>query len=171
MPQKRDIFVGVKVMLRSNIDVGKGLVNGAIRHIIKIIWSCFRRAQMYETDITSVRVDFVNEGIHIIHPKSVQFTAKFSYGTAERRMLPMVLPWAFTVNKIQGGSTVEYALIYLGPKLFATDQAYVALSRVRSLDCLQIEELVCAKLSGKKPCNTEALVEINRMRNRLIAYY
>ncbi|KAJ8874326.1 hypothetical protein PR048_025172 [Dryococelus australis] len=169
MPQKLEFFVGAKVMLRSNIDVGKRLVIGAIGHITEIIWPCFRRTQMYETDIPSVRVDFANEGIHFIHPKSVQFRAKFSYGTAERRMLLIVLSWASTVHKIQG-STVDFAVRYLGSKLFAAGQAYVALSRMRSLDGLQIEELDCAKLSGEKPCNTEALVDINRMRNHLITY-
>ncbi|KAJ8887703.1 hypothetical protein PR048_013921 [Dryococelus australis] len=136
MPQKLEMFLAAKVMLRSNIDVGNGLVHGAIGHITEIIWPCFRRAQMYETDIPSVRVDFTNEGIHIIHPKSVGR----SYGTAERRMLPMVLSWASIIHKMQG-STVYYAVIYLEPKLFAADPAYVALSRVRSLDVLKIEEL------------------------------
>ncbi|KAJ8869058.1 hypothetical protein PR048_030619 [Dryococelus australis] len=168
MPQKQEITVGAKVMLRSNIDVGKGLVNGAIGHITEIIWPCFRRAPIYETDIPSVRVDFANKGIHIIHPKSV-FPAKFSYGTAKRRMLQMVLSWAFTVHKMQG-STVDYAVIYLGQKLFAAGQAYVALSRVKSLEGLPIEESDYAKLSGEKPCNTEALLEMNTMRNHPITY-
>ncbi|KAJ8891352.1 hypothetical protein PR048_010868 [Dryococelus australis] len=155
-------------MLRSNIDVGKGL-NGATGHITEILWPCFRRSQMYETDIQSVRVDFANEGIHIIHPKSVQFPAKFSYGSTERRMLQTILSWAFTIHKMQG-SIVDYAVIYLGQKLFVTGQDYVALSRVKSLGGLQIEELDCAKFNDKKPCNTEALMEMNRMRNRVITY-
>ncbi|KAJ8869679.1 hypothetical protein PR048_028672 [Dryococelus australis] len=170
MPQKLEIFVGAKVMLRSYTDVGKGLVNGAIGHITEIIWPFFRRAQRYETDLPSFRADFANEGVNIIHRKSVQFPAKFSYGTAERRMLPMALPWASIIHKIQG-STVDYAVIYLGPKLFAAGQVHFALSRVRSLDGLEIEELDYAKLSDEKPNNAEALMEMNRMRNHIITYY
>ena len=48
LPKELTIFVGAKVMLRSNIDVSKGLVNGAIGFIEEIIWSHFRRAQVYD---------------------------------------------------------------------------------------------------------------------------
>lgn len=87
-------------MLRSNIDVSKGLVNGAIGFIEEIIWPNFRRAQMYENDVPSVRVNFGQIGVHQISPIAVQFPAKHSYGTAERRMLPLVLSWASTAHKM-----------------------------------------------------------------------
>ncbi|KAF8774477.1 hypothetical protein HNY73_017024 [Argiope bruennichi] len=76
----------------------------------------------------------------IWEPISVQFSTKRSYGTAERRMLPLIRSWASTVHTMQG-SAVNYAVIYLGRKLFSAGQAYVALSRVKSLDGLLIEEL------------------------------
>ncbi|KAH9628738.1 hypothetical protein HF086_003692 [Spodoptera exigua] len=37
LPSELEIFVGAKVMLRSNIDVSKGLVNGAIGYINEIL--------------------------------------------------------------------------------------------------------------------------------------
>ncbi|GIY57517.1 hypothetical protein CDAR_79481 [Caerostris darwini] len=38
-------------MLRSNIDVSKGLVNGNMGFITEIIWTNFRRDQVYAEDI------------------------------------------------------------------------------------------------------------------------
>ncbi|GFQ65345.1 ATP-dependent DNA helicase [Trichonephila clavata] len=82
-----------------------------------------------------------NNGVHRIEPISVQFPTKRSYSTAERRMLPLILSWASTVHKMQD-NTVGYAVVHLGRKLFTAGQAYVALSLVKSLDGLLIEELI-----------------------------
>ena len=65
-------------MLRYNVDVYKGLVNGAVGHITEIIWPGFRRAQMYNTDVPSVRIDFGKDDVHLIQPMTVQFPAKYS---------------------------------------------------------------------------------------------
>jgi PIF1-like helicase/Helitron helicase-like domain at N-terminus len=164
-PKWLEIFVGAKVMLRANISVVKGLVNGAMGHITKIIWPYFRRDQMYQDDIPKVvEIDFEGIGLCEIEPKAVQFDAKFNYGKIERIQLPLILCWACTVHKMQG-CTVDKAVVYLGSKLFANGQAYVALSRVRSLEGLRIEELDNSKLTGTTPCNINALNEMERMRN------
>ncbi|GFR00541.1 ATP-dependent DNA helicase PIF1 [Trichonephila clavata] len=99
-----------------------------------------------------------------IQPKTVQFPAKYSHNTAKRRMLRIILRWACTVNKMQG-TTVDHGIVYLSSKLFAAGQVYVALSRVKSLEGLLIEELDCSKLTGKRPSSNDALNEMNRLRN------
>ncbi|XP_076285563.1 ATP-dependent DNA helicase PIF1-like [Lasioglossum baleicum] len=163
LPKKLEIFNGARVMLRSNINIEKGLVNGAMGTITEIVWPLFSRDQMYDTDIPSVRIDFGRDGNHLITPKSIQFPALRNYGTIERTQLPLILCWACTVHKMQG-CTEDHAVVYLGYALFAKGQAYVALSRVRSLDGLRIQKLDCSKLTGKTPCNEHAMKEMERMR-------
>ena len=54
--------------------------------------------------------------------------------------IAIILCGACTVHQMQG-CTVDSAVVYLGSLLFQDGQAYVALSRVRSLNGLRIEEL------------------------------
>jgi hypothetical protein len=162
LKKEMEIFLGAKVMLRANISVEKGLVNGAIGNITEIHWPNFRRDQI-DKDIPDLSIDFGPDGIHRIEPRCVEFDGKLNYGKVERRQLPIILCWACTVHKMQG-CTVDHAVVYLGPALFETGQAYVALSRVRSLEGVRIVELDCSKLTGKKPCNEECLQEMERMR-------
>jgi hypothetical protein len=65
----------------------KGLVYGAMDAITEIIWPLFRRAQLYDQYIPEVKIDFGDTGVYQIDAMTVQFPAKFSCGTAERRML------------------------------------------------------------------------------------
>jgi hypothetical protein len=64
-----------------------------------------------------------------------------------------------TVHKMQG-TTVCTAVVNLGSKLFAPGQAYVALSRVMSLNGLRLDELDCGKLTNE---NTDTLKEMERL--------
>ena len=58
----------------------------------------------------------------------------------KRKQLPLRLAYALTIHKAQGAS-LDSALIDVGSATFEYGQAYVALSRVRSLDALYIHDI------------------------------
>jgi ATP-dependent DNA helicase PIF1 len=58
----------------------------------------------------------------------------------QRQQVPLRLAYAVTIHKAQG-ATLDCALIDIGKNTFEYGQAYVALSRVKSLDSLYIWEL------------------------------
>lgn len=163
LPKSITLFVGAKVMLKSNVDVSKKLVNGAIGLVTKIIWPNFRRGQLYDEDIPRVYVNFDGGvGEHLIIPVTKEFQAKGN-ATAERYMLPLVLSWACTGHKMQG-STLDTEVARLSDLWNCKGLAYVILSRAKSLEGLRIEDLNVTELVGQKPCNLAAKREIERMR-------
>nr|CAB3264856.1 ATP-dependent DNA helicase PIF1-like [Phallusia mammillata] len=114
--------VGTQVMLTKNLDVSKGLVNGA-RGVITT----------FKNSLPEVR--FLCGTVVIINRE--RFIAKISFDvTAVRRQLPLKLAWAISIHKSQGMSLdcVEMSL----SRVFENGQAYVALSRARSLKGLRV---------------------------------
>jgi len=68
-----------------------------------------------------------------------------------------------TIHKLQG-VTLNKVVIDLGKKLFAKGQAYVALSRVKTLDGITISDLDSNKLL-KNPHDAKALKEMQRLKS------
>jgi ATP-dependent DNA helicase PIF1 len=119
-PEVLELCVGAQVMLLKNMDIGKGLVNGSRGVVVAI-----DRA----TRVPWVRFAAGNVTIPV---PPVEFRMDEDDGRNISRMqVPLKLAWAITVHKAQG-MTLDYARVSL-QSLFASGQAYVALSRVRSL--------------------------------------
>ena len=65
---------------------------------------------------------------------------------SQRKQFPICLAYAITINKSQGLS-LDSALLDIDTSIFSRGQAYVALSRVKTLDGVH---LILVKLKHKK---------------------
>ena len=111
------LAVGCRVMLRRNIDVTVGLVNGAIGTVMGI----------YSTRI-SIKFDHIDVPCDIERVTTRFMLSKNLY--IHRKQFPLILS---TIHKCQGLS-LDTAIIDLSTDVFGDGMAYVALSRVRTLN-------------------------------------
>ena len=114
--------VGAQVMLITNIDQEAGLVNGKVGIVVR----CYPSS-------VNVRFNGSNEDISIKYHSWVLE----GHESISRNQIPLILSYAVSIHKIQG-ATLESAYIDIGNKIFEGGQAYVALSRVKSLDSLYL---------------------------------
>lgn len=121
------LAVGAQVMLLTNRNQEQGLVNGSRGIIVDF----GKTIQAYPI------VKFRNGIVLEITPAE---WACDDFETVKRQQVPLALAYAVTIHKSQG-ATLDCALIDIGSSIFECGQAYVALSRVKSLDSLYIWEL------------------------------
>ncbi|XP_054623300.1 ATP-dependent DNA helicase PIF1 [Dunckerocampus dactyliophorus] len=117
--------VGAQVMLTKNLDVTRGLVNGARGVVVA-----------FEPGKHGLpRVRFLCGVTEVLKPERWVFK---SGGGAylSRQQLPLKLAWAISIHKSQG-MTLDCVEISLA-RVFESGQAYVALSRARSLEGLRV---------------------------------
>jgi ATP-dependent DNA helicase PIF1 len=118
--------VGAQVMLLVNLNQEAGLINGS-RGVVK---------------------GFDAEGLPLVLFASTQSTSSVKLHrwkaegdvAIEREQIPLRLAYALTIHKAQGAS-LDSAFIDIGSSTFEYGQAYVALSRVRSLEALFVYDL------------------------------
>jgi ATP-dependent exoDNAse (exonuclease V) alpha subunit len=161
-----------RVMLRHNIDVQKGLVNGATGRVVKFEWSIFRRDQHKVGDLpTKVYVKFdhdiagSDDNVWPISSVTSNFEGKKNTPVT-REMIPLILAWSVNTHKLQG-TTLDTIVVDLANNVFQKGLLYVAMSRCRTLSGLAISHLNAAKLLTTPhytPCDEGAMQEMERLR-------
>lgn len=146
---------GAQVMLSFNLDQDRGLVNGSRGIVVGFRCStqsgqlstsfdiCEQKNVLYPKNVKLPIVRFVVDG----EPTSVMIPfvcikRKLNDGkktTVFAWVMPLKLAWATTVHKSQGQS-LECVKISLDRSIFENGQAYVAVSRARSLEGLTLTQ-------------------------------
>jgi ATP-dependent DNA helicase PIF1 len=145
--------IGARVMLRRNIDVGLGLVNGAIGTLTRVNWDLDK-----PTRAKTITIKF-NHGLeHQLEPVRAKFMV-MQNAFVHRTQFPISVAYAITIHKSQGLSLTN-VLLDIGSSVFSCGQAYVALSRVTTLEGLHLINFDPSQVKALQ----SALCEINRLR-------
>ena len=119
------LAVGARVILLATLSIAEKLVNGSCGTIVRLSRSPAVAYVSFDNHTTPVGVS--------MHDWS------FKQGGSEvgrRRQIPLSLAWAISIHKSQG-MTLEQCEVGLD-KIFEAGQAYVALSRCKSIEGLSI---------------------------------
>jgi ATP-dependent DNA helicase PIF1 len=120
------LCVGARVMLTVNLDPAGGLMNGACGTIVR--W-----AGTETNDENAPVVQFDSGAVVVV--RRYPWYRECKQGTLIAWQLPLKHAWAITIHKAQG-LTLDRAEVDLS-RVFEKGQAYVAVSRVRTLDGLR----------------------------------
>ncbi|KAI8483360.1 hypothetical protein Bbelb_389640 [Branchiostoma belcheri] len=143
------VAVGARVMVTLNIDVSDGLSNGVFGTVAGI--------DNAGKDVRTIMVRFDNENVGRQAVANSQFkrsfpgvvpitrqTVHFYTGRgrrsvqAERSQFPLSLAWGCTIHKVQGKTLDKVVMGMQGRGRFMPGQAYVGLSRVKTLSSLYL---------------------------------
>jgi ATP-dependent DNA helicase PIF1 len=165
------LAIGAKVMLTVNVDVSDGLVNGArgtVQAIIKtgnevtLILINFDHSRVGAKAIAQSQYrSQYPEAVPISRHEAVFCIGKNKAAEVSRRQFPLVLAWATTIHKAQG-LTMDQIVVDMVDKVFDAGQAYVAFSRVKTLEGLFIKNFKPANIK----VNVDVVSEMKRLSNQ-----
>lgn len=124
---------GARVMFVKN-DAGERWVNGSLGEVEGIR----RREVRVRMDDGTVVVVEPQEWQQLVYEVDEESAEIRTRVVGRYRQLPLQLAWAVTIHKSQG-LTFDRVHVHLGSGAFAAGQAYVALSRCRTLEGLTLE--------------------------------
>jgi ATP-dependent DNA helicase PIF1 len=120
------LVIGAQVMLITNLDQDAGLVNGS-RGVV---------TGFSPSGLPLVR--FRNQSAPLLIDRKPWWLP--DHDGIGRAQIPLKVAYAITIHKSQG-ATLDSALVDIGASTFEFGQAYVALSRVKSLEGLYVWKL------------------------------
>ena len=145
------VKINARVMITGNIDVTDGLTNCAVGTVtnvvikqttrkISVILVAFDSEHVgQEARYTSVYNSINQNVVPIHHTQSTFHVDKKASFQATRIHFPLTLAWAVTIHKCQGLTLSEIVIDMTNAKgKFKPGEAYVAFSRVKTLDKLHI---------------------------------
>ena len=148
LPTLLKLAIGARVMLTVNVDVSDGLVNGARGEVVHVVTSD-------ERNVVKILVKFDNQTVGLKAIQSSPFRTAYPNAVPlikheatfllrgrrgndiKRLQFPLTLAWATTIHKVQGLTLDEIVVDMKGGR-FNAGQAYVAFSRVKTLQGLHI---------------------------------
>ncbi|XP_058863591.1 uncharacterized protein LOC117970172 isoform X1 [Acipenser ruthenus] len=147
------VKIGCKLMLRKNIDIATGLINGAIGKLQAVSYH-LENTSMVKT----ITIKFNNGVTHTFERMRSKFEIMDRVYIV-REQFPVVGAHAITIHKCQG-MTLNTVMMDLGNSIFSCGQSFVALSRVTSLSGVHLINFdpTCIKALQT------AVVEYNRLR-------
>ena len=157
-----ELSIGTRVVLLRNFLTQQGLLNGAmgiVTHLTvvdSILTTVYVKFDDHTTGVTLQNPQYDNSVPIDLYRQEFVFRGH----SIIREQFPLQPCWACTVHKTQGLS-LDSAVISLGDTLFQAGQAYVALSRVRTINGLYITAINPSKIYA----NETVCEEYRRLMN------
>ena len=153
--------VGSAVMLRRNLNLDKGLVNGAIGVVREIIFS-----DTHPDEVQKLLITFNGNEIPTCIDRVIVDYEYQKNVYISRTQFPLTLAWAISIHKCQG-LTLNSVYLDLGAKIFQGGMAYVALSRSRYLNKVKLIQFDPTQLYCKIEAFNEylRLYDVNNLSN------
>ena len=169
------LAIGARVMLTTNVDVADGLVNGTRGEVVHVV--------CVDGKVVKVLVKFDHPDVGLkaaqsspyrstfqcavpISKHEVKFPAQGRRGAEVTRLqFPLTLAWATTIHKVQG-LTLDAIVVDMKGGRFSPGQAYVAFSRVKTLQGLHI----CNFNPTAIKCSNKVKEEMTRLNTKLVQF-
>jgi hypothetical protein len=172
------VTVGARVALTTNIDTSDGLVNGAqgtltsinVLHADPLKGTIFINFDHPDVGKMAKQAFAKRKQLDGVPIKS--HVSRFAVGSdktfyVNRNQYPITLCWAATIHKVQGQTLDRIVASFDSKRPFTSGQAYVALSRTRTMDGLYLLDFDQQKISANKP----AQVEMTRLQDQMVFHW